>query len=144
MDKSTLSSLASFPDQLLHFYEAVPAAYKHWSPPSWGGIPSEAFTAIEQLCHVRDIEIDGYQVRFQRALNEVNPPLESLDGYRFAKDRDYASSNAAEVIADFRTARAKTIAISVEPDPRTTQPHRAIRGVRLSDSAQPGTLPLQP
>jgi hypothetical protein len=109
MDKSTLSSLASFPDQLLHFYEAVPAAYKHWSPPSWGGIPSEAFTAIEQLCHVRDIEIDGYQVRFQRALNEVNPPLESLDGYRFAKDRDYASSNAAEVIADFRTARAKTM-----------------------------------
>jgi hypothetical protein len=109
MDQSTLSSLASFPDQLLHFYEAVPAPYRRWSPPSWEGIPSEAFAAIEQICHVRDIEIDGYQVRFQRALDEVNSTLKSLDSYRFAKERDYASSNANVVIADFRKARAKTV-----------------------------------
>jgi hypothetical protein len=68
-----------------------------------------AFTAIEQICHVRDIEIDGYQVRFQRALDEVNSTLKSLDSYRFAKERDYASSNANVVIADFRKARAKTV-----------------------------------
>jgi hypothetical protein len=109
MDQSTLNALAAFPDQLEHFYAAVPAAHKHWSPPSWEGIPSEALTAIEQICHVRDIEIDGYHVRFRRALNEVNPMLASLDGYLFAKERNYADSNAADVIADFRSARAKTL-----------------------------------
>jgi hypothetical protein len=35
-------------------------------------VPSEPLTAIEQVCHVRDIEIDGYHRRFHRALDEVN------------------------------------------------------------------------
>ena len=109
IDQSTLNSLAAFPELLERFYKAVPAAHQRWSPPSWEGIPSEAFTAIEQICHVRDIEIDGYQVRFQRALTEVNPELESLDGYLFAKERDYANSKAVDVIVDFRAARAKTM-----------------------------------
>jgi hypothetical protein len=68
MDQATLNALAVFPDQLEQFYEAVPAAYKHWSPPSWEGIPSEAFTAVEQVCHVRDIESDGYRVSFNASL----------------------------------------------------------------------------
>jgi hypothetical protein len=47
--------------------------------------------------------------RFQFALNEVNPALESLHGYPFAEERNYANSNAADVIADFRSAGAKTM-----------------------------------
>jgi hypothetical protein len=91
------------------FLHAVPNAYRHWTPPSWEGIPSERFTAIEQICHVRDIECDGYYVRLQRALSEDNPTLESLDGYALARERNYAAANAEDVLAAFRLGRAKTL-----------------------------------
>jgi hypothetical protein len=109
MNTITLSALAAFPQQLEAHYAAIPAEFKHWAPPSWEGAPSEPFTAIEQICHVRDIEVDGYQVRFHRTLNEINPTLLSIDGEALAKERSYATSNASEVFAVFRAARARTV-----------------------------------
>jgi DinB superfamily len=109
MNSITLSALAAFPGQLEAHYAAIPAEFKHWAPPSWEGAPSEPFTAIEQICHVRDIEVDGYHVRFQRMLHEVNPTLLSIDGEALAKKRSYATSSASEVFAVFRAARAKTV-----------------------------------
>jgi DinB superfamily len=109
MDQVTLDALATFPQTLERLYAAVPADYTHWTPPSWDGIPSETFTAIEQICHVRDIELDGYRIRFHRALTETNPTLDSLDSYQLARQRNYASANAADVLLDVRIARATTI-----------------------------------
>jgi hypothetical protein len=105
----TLTALAEFPRQLeAHFY-AVPAAFRHWKPPSWEGIPSEHYTAIEQLCHVRDIETDGYHVRLRRTLQEVNPTLASVDGDALAIERSYSTADPAEVLASFREARRVTL-----------------------------------
>lgn len=109
MDQITLSALAAFPQQLGALYEVFPAAFTHWAPPSWDGIPSERFTAVEQVCHVRDIEIDGYHVRFRRTLRESNPTLVSIDSESLAHERSYATSNASEALAAFRSARARTI-----------------------------------
>jgi hypothetical protein len=78
-------------------------------PPSWEGIPSEHLTPIEQLCHVRDIEIEGYQKRFHRTLTESNPQLESLDTDGLAQTRSYATADDREVLAAFRAARAQTL-----------------------------------
>ena len=109
MNAITLKALANFPQQLEAHYAAIPAEFRHWAPPSWQGVPSEPFTAIEQVCHVRDVEIDGYHVRFQRTLNEINPTLAALDSKALAEMRSYATSNAAEVFAAFRMARAETV-----------------------------------
>ena len=109
MNQATLQALALFPDQLEAFYAAVPARRTNWKPSSWDGIPSESLTAIEQVCHVRDIEIDGYQERFARTLTETNPNLPALDTYQLARDREYAKANAAEALATFRAARQRTI-----------------------------------
>lgn len=106
---ATLQAMADFPRQLEQFYEAIPEGHKNWTPASWEGIPSETFSALSQICHVRDIEVDGYQLRFQRTLLEVNPVLASLDGYVLAQERHYASADAKEVFAAFRAARAKTM-----------------------------------
>lgn len=111
MNSATLQALADFPQQLEAFYEAVPEAYRGWEPASWEGIPSETFSPIGQVCHVRDIEIDGYHRRFQRTLEEHNPELPSVDGYRLATERDYANANAGEALAAFRAARAETVRI---------------------------------
>ena len=109
MNAITLSALADFPQQLEAHYAAIPAEFRHWAPPSWEGVPSEPFTAIEQVCHVRDVEIDGYHVRFQRTLSEINPILAALDSETLAKTRSYATSSATDAFAAFRAARAKTV-----------------------------------
>ena len=109
MDQITLSALAAFPQQLEALYAVFPAAFTHWAPPSWDGIPSERFTAIEQVCHIRDIEIDGYHVRFHRTLRESNPTLASIDSESLALERSYATANALEAFAAFRVARARTL-----------------------------------
>jgi hypothetical protein len=109
MDPITLKALADFPIQLEAHYGAIPLSHKHWKPASWEGIPSEHLTAIEQLCHVRDVEIEGYQLRFQRALREDNPFLGSLDTDALARERDYYKADAAKVLMLFKFARARTV-----------------------------------
>lgn len=109
MNDATLDALRAFPDQLEAHYALIPATHKHWVPASWDGVPSEALTALEQVCHLRDIEIEGYQRRIERTLAEGNPLLPSIDTDALARDRRYGASNAAEVLAAFRTARAKTV-----------------------------------
>ncbi|ESQ86331.1 hypothetical protein AEAC466_03790 [Asticcacaulis sp. AC466] len=109
MDKATLDALAAFPAQLEAHYGAIPDAYRLWSPPAWDGCPSEHLSALEQLCHVRDIEIDGYHVRFVRTLKEDHPFLPGIDGDRLRIERAYADCHGPNVLAQFRRAREDTL-----------------------------------
>jgi hypothetical protein len=111
MNPITLAALRAFPQQLEQHYAAFPAAFKHWAPASWEGIPSEPLTAIEQVCHVRDIEIDGYHVRLRRTLTETHPTLASIDTDALARERAYARSDATAALAAFREARLQTVAL---------------------------------
>ena len=111
MNPITLSALAAVPQQLEAHFAAFPAEFIHWAPPSWDGVPSEPFTAIEQVCHVRDIEIDGYHVRLRRTLNQTNPTLASIDSDALAAERCYATQDAAAALTAFRSAREKTMAL---------------------------------
>lgn len=107
----TLSALKSFPDQLEAIFNYVPINYRNWSPQKWDGIPSEKMTAIEQICHVRDVEIQGYQVRFRRMLEEETPVLKPLDGYALVEEHQYSKADPDEVIAEIRAARTETLEI---------------------------------
>jgi len=109
--QTTLTALAAFPAELEKHYAAFPAEFVHWAPPSWEGVPSEAFTAIEQVCHVRDIEIEGYQVRFRRTLDEDSPELPSIDSETLARERDYGRADAQRAFAEFRVARVGTVSL---------------------------------
>ncbi len=113
---ATFAALAEFPAALEKHYALFPAQFVNWAPPSWDGVPSESFTAIEQLCHVRDIEIEGYQERFRRTLTEDEPSLASIDSETVAKQRDYGRSDAAQVLAEFRAARSATLGIAARLD----------------------------
>jgi hypothetical protein len=111
MNPVTLTALRTFPQQLEEHFAAFPAEFKNWAPPSWEGVPSEPLTAIEQICHVRDIEIDGYHIRLRRTLTESRPILVSIDTDALAKERAYGNSDAAAALAAFREARRQTLAI---------------------------------
>jgi hypothetical protein len=111
MHPVTLAALEAFPAQLEKHYAAFPREFVHWTPASWEGVPSERFTAIEQICHVRDIEIEGYHLRFARTLAEHHPMLPSIDSEAVARERDYGAEDPARVFQDFRRARAHTVTL---------------------------------
>ena len=111
MHPITLNTLEAFPQHLEAHYAAIPDAFKHWTPDSWDGVPSEPFTAIEQICHVRDIEIEGYHIRLRRTLAESHPTLDSIDSEPLAKARAYGTQSAADALAAFGVARAQTLAL---------------------------------
>jgi hypothetical protein len=111
MDATTLAALAAFPSQLEAHFNAVPTAYRQWTPPDWDGIPSERFNALEQVCHVCDIEVAGYHVRFARTLREDAPLLPSIDSEARAIEHDYAHADVANVFAAFRAAREATVSL---------------------------------
>jgi len=111
IDQTTLAALASFPDQLESHFARVPRDYWNWSPASWDGVPSERYPALGQICHVRDIETDGYHVRFRRVRAETHPTLEPVDGDALAEGRRYAEADPAAVFAAIRQARAQTLGV---------------------------------
>jgi hypothetical protein len=111
MHSITFAALEAFPRELEQHYAAFPPEFVHWAPSSWNGVPSEPFTAIEQICHVLDIEVEGYQVRFRRTLDENSPLLPSIDSEAVAKERGYGTADAAKVFAEFRAARTKTLSL---------------------------------
>jgi hypothetical protein len=117
MNPITCATLEAFPVQLERHYAAFPPQFVHWAPPSWDGVPSEPFTALEQICHVRDIEIEGYQERFRRTLSENEPFLPSIDSEAVARQCDYGAAHAADVLAQFRVARAATMQLLRGVDP---------------------------
>ena len=109
MHPITLNALADFPDRLEAHYDAIPDAFKLWTPASWATCPSEHYSALEQLCHVRDIETLGYHVRFVRTLKEDRPYLPGVDGDRLKIERAYADAYAPDVLKAFRKAREETL-----------------------------------
>ena len=117
--ETTLQALAAFPQQLQAHYAAIPAGFERWAPPSWDGIPSERFTPIEQVLHVRDIESLGYHQRFRRALSEERPLLADIDSYALGAQRGYADDDDAQAaLVEFRVARTHTIELlsALHPD----------------------------
>lgn len=104
-----LSDLAAMPDRLEGAFRRVPAELQSWEPHSWEGIPGERFSPLGQVCHVRDIELEGYQVRIGRMLAEANPALVSLDGYELAARRGYRNADPREALDAFRKARESTL-----------------------------------
>src|SRR3954467_7234758 len=89
----TIEMLLRAPMQLEEVARLVPQDRWSWEPPDWEGIPGERFPAVGQVCHLRDIEADGYHVRIRRMLQEHDPDLLSLDGYQVANERAYATSD---------------------------------------------------
>lgn len=106
-----LGELARMPAELEQAIGQVPASRLRWRPESWGGSPGETFSAIEHVCHVRDIERDGYHVRIRRMLEESNPSLVSIDGDELAKQRRYEQDDPQAALSAFRAAREETIAL---------------------------------
>lgn len=63
------------------------------------------FSILENICHLRDIEIEGYGVRLQRLLSEEHPTLPDLNGGQLALERRYSQQALQPALDDFIRAR---------------------------------------
>lgn len=76
----------------------------HWKP-----TPFE-FSLVEHVCHLRDLEREGFGIRIERMLCEENPVLPDFDGTAIALARDYNSADFPVVLDEFRAARVANVA----------------------------------
>ena len=70
---------------------------------------ADEFSALEQVCHLRDIELEGYGPRIRKILAEDGPALPDLDGARLAAERDYNSQTVAPALQAFSDEAATFI-----------------------------------
>ena len=69
----------------------------------------EEFSILEHVCHLRDIEREGYCERIRKILNEIEPLLEDIDGGRLAVEREYNRQDLSAALKDFAASRRSSI-----------------------------------
>jgi hypothetical protein len=130
-----LDNLSSMPDRLEATLRDFPRARWGWAPPDWAAAPAEQFTALATVCHLRDIERDGYHLRLRRVVVEHLPDLASVDGFQLARERDYAGDSMERALGEFRAARAETMRMARAWSPADAE--------RRANFAEYGTLTAQ-
>ena len=71
--------------------------------------PDGAFSPVEQVWHLADLEREGFGVRIQRLLSEPDPRLPDFDGTAIAIERDYRSLSLERGLIVFAEARQRNI-----------------------------------
>ncbi|HJQ39306.1 MAG TPA: M20/M25/M40 family metallo-hydrolase [Thermoanaerobaculia bacterium] len=102
-----VEDLARFPERVAALIDGVPANGRSGE---WG--------IVENVCHLRDIESEGYAVRIEQLLREDDPLLHDLDGDRLAVERRYAEQDARDALRRFAEARARSVSLLRDADER--------------------------
>src|SRR3954447_8130959 len=78
----------------------------------------DAFSLRENLLHLRDIDVEGYEVRIVGLLDERGPrEFPDIDGAALARERNYNAQPVAPALEDFAASRARSIArVRENPD----------------------------
>ena len=69
----------------------------------------KTWSVVEHICHLRDIEKEGYAVRITKLLTEDQPLLEDIDGDKLAVERAYINQDFQSALEAFINARAVNI-----------------------------------
>jgi hypothetical protein len=89
----------------------------------------EEFSVLENVCHLRDIEIEGYSTRIRRILNEEHPVLADIDGARLAIERSYNEQNLNEALQAFAKARGQNVALLMSTNEEQLSRSGVLEGV---------------
>jgi hypothetical protein len=89
------------------------------------------FSALEQVCHLRDLEREGYGVRIEKLLTETEPRLQDFEGGRIARERAYNSQDFERAFQDFSLARSRNISVMKSLTPEELNLRGVLEGVGL-------------
>jgi hypothetical protein len=69
----------------------------------------EVFSLKENVLHLRDIDVEGFEPRVIRILSEIDPRLPDVDGASLARERNYNAQPIAPALEALATSRARSI-----------------------------------
>lgn len=72
--------------------------------------PAAAFSPLEHVWHLADLETEGFGIRIQRLKTESAPLLSDFDGTKAAQERNYQSMSLVAGLTAFHQARLVNIA----------------------------------
>src|SRR5260370_33846040 len=93
-----LRSLSAMPDYLYEQFDSLTAEDARLPGP--GG----AFSPVEQVWHLADLEREGFGVRIRRLRDEQAPRLPDFDGARIAREPHYRSLSLLQALERFPLA----------------------------------------
>jgi DinB superfamily len=124
--QNLIAFLAATPEVVRQLTGMLGGAAVGWKP------PSGEFSALENACHLRDIEQEGYTVRLRRLLTEDEPALADIDGARLARERDYQSQDCGAALDAFAAARRANVATIAGLSPEQLQRAGTFAGERIT------------
>lgn len=101
--QSLRSFLAETPARVRELASDINETEARWKP------SPEEFSALEQVCHLADLERDGYTVRIEKLTREAEPFLPDFDGARVAAERDYRNLSLETMLDAFAHARESNV-----------------------------------
>ncbi|HEY0379601.1 MAG TPA: DinB family protein [Pyrinomonadaceae bacterium] len=102
-----LQSVVEFLEQTPEFFRKMAQgcadADLRWKP------AGDQFSFVENACHLRDLEVEGYGARLRKLMTEDGPQLPDVDGARLARERDYNSQDFDAALDEFARVRAENL-----------------------------------
>lgn len=99
--------LSEMPESVRQLMRDLTESEIRWKP------KDAEFSVVEHVCHLRDIEIEGYASRIEKLLHEEAPFLPDVDGGKLAAERDYneqSLDNAWRSFSDARLCNVRSVA----------------------------------
>ena len=103
--EDALASLTAMPEALQRRLVDLTDAQLRFKP------VADTFSVLENVCHLRDIEVEGYARRLALLLQADNPLLPDLDGSALARERRYNSQALQPALDAFVSSRRASLAI---------------------------------
>lgn len=98
-----IATLAAMPERVRALVEGVCDSELSRRP------AADVFSLRENVLHLRDIDIEGYEKRVILMLSEANPFLPDVDGARLAIERDYNNQALEPALDAFTASRARSV-----------------------------------
>jgi hypothetical protein len=118
--QTVTDALAETPARVRQLVSALSDSEVRWKP------TSQEFSALENVCHLNDLEREGYAVRIEKLIHEEAPFLPDFDGGKAAAERDYNHQPPEAMLDAFTAARRSNL--------------RAISRLSPADLQRSGTL----
>ncbi|HZE89473.1 MAG TPA: DinB family protein [Verrucomicrobiae bacterium] len=107
---TSLSELSEAADALFETAEVLEDMLAGASAEDLTWLPPDGpWTVVQHLCHLRDLEREGFAVRIRLLLDGSSPELPDINGEKLAVERDYLRQDGRKALADFASSRKATL-----------------------------------
>jgi hypothetical protein len=89
----------------------------------------DEFSVLEQVCHLRDLEREGYRIRIKKLLTEDQPILPDFDGSRIARERNYNAHDFESACREFAREREENVCVMKTLSPNQLNRSGVLEGV---------------